>query len=132
MDDESSELASIPTVTNTPTVTPTPTNTPTPLPTNTPTPRPSNTPTATPDLAQIATSEALDALGLGISRNEIRDLYADLGFHFESGVPVDGQPQIIGTSESGLALIQIIGPSENVINASMIAFVTIDNNDENT
>lgn len=125
-------VTSTPTVTNTPTVTPTPTATPTQLPTNTPTPTPSNTPTATPDLAQIATSEALSALGLGISRNEIRDFYADLGFDFESGIPIDGQPQIIGFSESDLALIQIIGPSENVINVSMIAFITTDNDAVNT
>jgi hypothetical protein len=105
--------------------------TPTPLPTNTPTPRPPNTPTTTPNLAQTATSEALNALGLGISRNEIRNFYAVLGFDFRNGAPVDGQPQIVGTSESNLALMQIIGPAENVIDVSMIAFITTSNDDEN-
>lgn len=142
--------------TATPTTTPTSTVTPTPTVTNTPTNTPTPTETLIPETAtayaeatqkaldmtatvvaeqqyeQTATSEALNTLGLGISRSEIRDFYSDLGFEFESGVPVDGQPQIIGTSDGGLALLQIIGPSENVTNVSMIAFATIDNDVENT
>jgi ankyrin repeat protein len=59
--------------------------------------------------------------GLGISRNNIMAPYKQLGFSFRSGAAIDGMSNIIARSPlgAGNAIVQLIGPEENVIKASV-------------
>lgn len=67
--------------------------------------------------------------GIGVSRAEIQSVYEspELGFKFEKGEPVDGQPQVIGRSPNGLAYIQLIGPEDNITQASIMVGIPNDN-----
>ena len=96
-----------------PLVTPVPTSTSTP--TNTPTETAAPTATRTPKVN-----------GIGVSRSKIQSVFSSLGFSFRSGTPVDGMSQTIGASEEGLALIQLIGPNTELVEASIVIFIPND------
>lgn len=106
----------IPTDTAIPTDTPAPTNTAAP----TATPRPTNT--AVPE--QARTTE-----GLGISRSDVLAVYTqpEVGFTFEESTEVGGQPRTMGTSPSGTAVIELIGPSNDLMQISVMAGIPSDN-----
>lgn len=60
--------------------------------------------------------------GIGVSRASIQSVYEkpELGFKFEKGEPVDGQPQVIGRAPNGLAFVQLIGPEEDLTQATIM------------
>ena len=61
-------------------------------------------------------------VGLGVSRTEIQRLFgsAELGFVFENSPLADGTPRLLGTSPNGLTLLELQGPSHNLMTASML------------
>lgn len=69
--------------------------------------------------------------GIGLSRQAIQSVYEkpEIGFTFKSGAPVDGQPQVIGTSPNGSAILQIIGPPEDVQEVSILVVIPKDRQD---
>lgn len=68
--------------------------------------------------------------GIGVSRASIQSVFADpdIGFKFESSSNVDGQPRVMGTSRNGLAILELIGPSEDLAQATII--IAVPNDDE--
>lgn len=102
-----------------------PTATPVP-PTSTPLP-----PTATsiPSTPTLAASPRAAMSGIGRTRHDIQSIYEkpEIGFVFKEGAPVRGQPQVLGTSKNGLAMLQIIGPEDNIYEVSMLIGVPNDN-----
>lgn len=58
--------------------------------------------------------------GIGVSRASIQEFFEkpELGFKFRKGNPVNGQEQVMG--RQGLILIQLIGPAENLVQASIM------------
>ncbi len=67
--------------------------------------------------------------GIGVSRAAIQSVYEkpELGFKFEKGEPVDGQPQVIGRAPNGLAFVQLIGPEEDLTQATIMVGIPNDN-----
>ncbi len=120
--------ASTPEATNTPipTDTPNPTDTPTiePTPTETPTEAPTE---ITLDTATEESQRGLTA-GIGISRDTIQGTYENTwDFTFEEAVEVDGQPRVMGTAPNKLAIVELIGPDENLVSASVLIFLPNNN-----
>lgn len=72
-------------------------------------PRPTNTP---------------KLIGIGVTRANIQSFFERLGFGFELGEEVRGQPQVLGKSEEASALVQLIGPPENLVSASFMTFAS--------
>lgn len=106
--------ASGPTAIPTPTAEPTGTHTPLPVPTATatPTPMPTATPTATPVPTPIPEP------GIGITREAVESRFTKAGFEFEESWLEDGRFRTMA-SEDG-ALIELIGPSEDLSQASLL------------
>lgn len=69
--------------------------------------------------------------GLNVSRQQIVNLYSqkEIGFKFEESSPVDGQPRVMGTSPDDLAILELIGPPENLQSASIVIFIPADRQD---
>ncbi len=82
---------------------------------------PRATDTATPTPRPTATPSPI--IGLGVTRREIQSIYEspEIGFVFD---PPDtlgsGEPRIMGQSQEGLALIELIGPPNNLKSATML------------
>lgn len=120
----------IPTDTPEPTTIPDPTDTPKPTsipdPTNTPLPEPTNTltPTETP-------TEQQSPSGMGLSRSDFTTLFSqpELGFTFEESSEVDGQPRIMGTSEFETVFMELIGPTDDLTQVSVMVGVSDDENE---
>jgi hypothetical protein len=92
----------------------------TPMPTRTPRPRSS---------ATVSPTSAPAGVGLGVSRVDIRSVFAspDIGFTFETATAVDGQPRIMGTAPSGLAILELIGPADDLLIVNILAGFPSDN-----
>lgn len=78
------------------------------------------------------TSEELPKIkGLGVSRYAIQSIFEDpaVGFVFETALPVDGLPRVIGSVKNKIATIELIGPSEDVYKAYMMVGIPNDSND---
>ena len=89
-----------------------------------PTPRP--TATAAPTLRPTATPSPI--IGLGVTRHEIQSIYESpvVGFMFESPDFLNtGEPRILGQSQGG-AIIELIGPPNNLTVATMTVFLPHD------
>lgn len=113
--------------------TPRPTATQTPIPTETPiptdTPLPTNTPLATNTPQPTAQPDTPTAASLGITQDSLKSVYEDFGFTFTEAVPVAGQPRIIGQSPT--ASVELIGPPDNLVGASLL-FAASKDSQENT
>ncbi len=70
-----------------------------------------------------STSPRASAKGMGIARADIQSKFQLLGFSFEQGAPVNGQENWIGESKDN-ALVQLIGPRENLTQAAVTVFVS--------
>ncbi|MFH1289807.1 MAG: hypothetical protein ABIH92_00185 [Nanoarchaeota archaeon] len=68
----------------------------------------------------IAQSDQTLMKGIGISRSYLIDIFEnpDLGYSFEMGAPVEGQPNYVGSNEVGS--IQLIGPEEELTEAAIL------------
>jgi hypothetical protein len=110
----------IPTDTPAPTSTAVPTETPIP-PTDTPVPTDTPAPTATPITYQ----------GMGVGRDLFLERYAsdEIGFTFEDSSDVDGQIRIMGTSPLEVAMLELIGPEDNLVAASLMFAIPNDRPD---
>lgn len=66
---------------------------------------------------------------MGVSRYEIQSVFEspEIGFTFEEAEKVEGQPRVIGQSANGLAIMELIGPPNNLTYASMTAGIPNDN-----
>lgn len=66
--------------------------------------------------------------GIGVSRGRVQGLFekAEIGFRFEEGALVDGEPRIMGKSRDGLALLELIGPPANLTSATIVAGIPND------
>lgn len=106
---------------------------PAPLPT--PTPEPTTMPesTATPEPTTVSEPQQDEQMptptvisqpqaGIGVSRAEIQSVFesSEIGFVFEVASDVNGQPRVMGSSENGLATLELIGPSEELVSASIM------------
>jgi uncharacterized protein YjbI with pentapeptide repeats len=79
---------------------------------------------------EIAEAQAKEAaLGIGVTRNAIQSVFEqpEIGFTFNPKTPVNGQPQVLGTSKNKLAFIQLIGPSRNLRTASFVTILSDEN-----
>lgn len=92
---------------------------------------PSSPPPATE--AQVTESEAPPSepaprRGLGITRSRLRGMYEQSGidFVFQDSSEVDGQPRIMAKSPDGLAIMEIIGPEEDIVQADITVAVPTD------
>lgn len=68
-----------------------------------------------------------DMVGLGRTRDSIQSVFEqpEVGFTFESATAesataVGGTPRVVGQSADGRAIVQLIGPAENLVSASVI------------
>ena len=70
--------------------------------------------------------------GIGVSRHAIQSIFEkpELGFTFDSSHLEDGRPRVTGSSE--LALIELIGPPEDISSAYMMVFLPNDSPNEVT
>lgn len=59
--------------------------------------------------------------GLGVSQAAIREIYQKEGLTFSDSPLADGRPRSLGTTENNLKSIELIGPPENVRQASIYA-----------
>jgi len=64
--------------------------------------------------------------GINLSRNEIISVFEKpaLGFKFEEGAPVDGLENYV--ANKGAAVIQLLGPADNLAEVSIIALLSND------
>ncbi|MEO1148081.1 MAG: hypothetical protein AAFY26_21070 [Cyanobacteria bacterium J06638_22] len=69
--------------------------------------------------------------GIGVSRAAIQSVFEDpeVGFVFEEPALAQGQPRIMGTAPNQIALIELIGPPDNLTSAGILIGVPIDNNE---
>ena len=108
---------------------------------------PSDTPTSTistiaePSTTPIPTQSTADSIpanptpvptrgGLGISRQSVQSIFSDpdLGFAFDPpDVLRDGRPRVLGESELGAAIIELIGPPKDLSQATIIVGLPNDN-----
>ncbi|MEE8189716.1 MAG: peptidoglycan-binding domain-containing protein [Kiloniellales bacterium] len=63
----------------------------------------------------------VSAPGLGIRRASLQGLFEspEIGFEFENSPLADGRPRVTGTSKNGIALLELIGPPNNLSSATM-------------
>lgn len=102
-------------------------------PTSTPRPTQTKKPTATDAPTDPApTLGEPEAAGIGVTRRDLQGYLEILGFTFEAGVDVDRQPNLLGKSETGLALVQLIGPPPELVHASITIFIPNDDTEEVT
>lgn len=73
-------------------------------------------PHETPTLAPVATGA-----GLGVSRASVQSMFEELGIGFEFGMTSEeGHPRVIGkAAEDSPILIELVGPSDNLVSASI-------------
>ncbi|MBD2261399.1 hypothetical protein [Pseudanabaena sp. FACHB-2040] len=83
---------------------------------------------AAPPVQQVAAAPepapALEApAGIGLSRAGFQSIFEkpEIGFVFEQSSPVGGQPRVQGTSENNLVHVELIGPDNELTQATMIA-----------
>lgn len=60
--------------------------------------------------------------GIGVSRAAVQSIFeqSQIGFKFEQSSDVQGQSRVIGESPNGLAFVELIGPSSNLTNATIV------------
>lgn len=66
---------------------------------------------------------------LGVSVQDFVPDFKKVGFSFEQSTPVRGQPRVMGTSSDGLAILELIGPSNDLLHVSMIIGIPNDRPD---
>lgn len=68
--------------------------------------------------------------GIGVSRAAVQSMFEqpDIGFSFETVTPVRGQPRVMGTSPNKLAVIELIGPPNELVSATIMVGVPSDDN----
>lgn len=84
---------------------------------------------ALPEPTLEPTSVSASVQGIGVPRAAVQEIYerSSIGFTFENSSPVDGQPRVTGKSANNLAILELIGPPENLVKATMIVGVPNDN-----
>ena len=107
---------SLPTYTPYPTYTPFPT--PTTAPTATPVPTPTPEPTATPVPTPTPTPEPAPPAGIGVTREAVESRFVKAGFTFDESWLNDGRYRTIASQ--GDILVELIGPSENLSQATLV------------
>ncbi len=73
-------------------------------------------------------SDAVKKPRIGISRFALQSLFEQkaLGFKFEPATAVDGQPRVIGTTPNKLASVELIGPADNLVQATIMVGIPSD------
>jgi len=73
-------------------------------------------------------SHAVKKPSIGISRFALQSLFEKkaLGFKFEHATAVDGQPRVIGTTPNKLASVELIGPEDNLVQATIMVGIPAD------
>jgi hypothetical protein len=106
-------------------------STPTPLipPTIAQTSLPTRTTTPEPVFTHTPSVQAPKS-GIGKGREELERMFETLGFRFKPGGPASGRPRTIGTSEGGLAIVELVGKDEELDSASILVFLVNDNSEE--
>jgi hypothetical protein len=94
-------------------------------------PSPNAEPTLVPTVEPTLESPegATLAGSIGVSRASVQAVYerSAVGFTFEESTPVDGQPRVSGKSRNGLAIMELIGPEEELTKATIIVGVPNNN-----
>ncbi|MBS1252071.1 MAG: Membrane-bound lytic murein transglycosylase D [Anaerolineales bacterium] len=69
-----------------------------------------------------------DIVGLGRARDSIQSVFEkpEVGFTFETSPEVGGEPRLLGRSPNGRTVIQLVGPAENLVSASVIVNLSAD------
>ena len=117
---------SVPTATPLPTYTPYPTATPQPTYTSYPTPTPAPTATPTPTPAPPATPTPTPTPtpepqpGIGVTREQVESRFSKAGFEFDENWLNDGRYSTSGSKSGNGNLIELIGPSENLNQATLV------------
>ncbi len=64
------------------------------------------------------------ASGLGITRTSIKSVFEkrEIGVVFEDSSRVQGQPRVSGKAPNQVAVLELIGPEENLTSATMLVF----------
>jgi len=75
-----------------------------------------------PSVAPSPTPQVVRSPGIGVSRTAIQSIFeqSEIGFTFESSSSVASQPRVMGTSRNRLATIELIGPSSELVSASIL------------
>jgi formylglycine-generating enzyme required for sulfatase activity len=61
---------------------------------------------------------------LGVEREDFFDVFKRLGFKFEEINDIDGQPRMMGTSPDGLAFVELYGPANELIKATLVVGIS--------
>jgi len=82
-----------------------------------------------PSVVSPSPSPQVRTPGIGISRTAVQSVFEhpEIGFNFQPSSNVRGQPRIMGTSRNGLAAIELIGPSSELVSASIMVGIPNDN-----
>lgn len=113
--------ATAPTPAPLPTYTPYPTATPRPTYTPYPTVAPTAAATPTPEPTATPTPRAISQPGIGVTREKIENRVRKAGLEFEDAWLSDGQHRTMAAPDDISLIIELIGPSENLTQAT-IAF----------
>jgi hypothetical protein len=87
------------------------------------TPPPTNAPTSTTGFtaAKDGTGPLVTSTKLGVTRASLQSYYEGLGFTFDAPDTVSGgKPRVMGKNRSGTALVELIGPANDLESASVM------------
>lgn len=67
-----------------------------------------------------------DQQGIDVTRSYMIEALRPLNFNFEKGVPVYGEDNYVGVDNDSTAVVQLLGPAENLTSASILAWLAAD------